>query len=210
MHTIQPSSVDKISQSLIKPVWLTLSLLILLSSPLQAETFKGYSASFVYTEQSPSRPEAQFFDIDGNPQQLSDYQGQVVLVNLWASWCAACIYEMPELEALQQALGAQGLTVLTLNQDLISGKQALDFLRQQGIQNLTGHLDPDFKFGHAYNQKLLPMTLLFDSNGQQIGHLVGPAAWNSVDAKALIGRYLPNKESAETHKTPKKQSDLGS
>ncbi|MEH6626872.1 MAG: TlpA disulfide reductase family protein [Motiliproteus sp.] len=179
-------------------IWAILSLMLLLTSPLQAETFKGHSTSFAYTDPTSSAPLASFVDMNGNPQRISDYQGQVVLVNLWASWCAACIYEMPELDALQQELGQQGLTVLTLNQDLTDGKQALAFLRQQGIKNLTGHLDPNFKFGHAYNQKLLPMTLLFDTNGKQIGHLVGVAAWNSSEAKALIRQYLPTGKS-ETH-----------
>ncbi|OMH34040.1 hypothetical protein BGP75_12185 [Motiliproteus sp. MSK22-1] len=161
------------------------------SSQALSQGFTGHSQPFVYTDNKSITPDTAFMDKDGNVQRLSDYRGKVVLVNLWATWCSACLYEMPELNALQQEWGSKGLKVLTLNQDLNDGKAALQFLHSRGYSQLTGHLDPNYLFGQAFGQKLLPMTLLFDTTGRQIGHLVGVAEWNSTKAKHLIGKYLP-------------------
>lgn len=165
--------------------------LSLFSTGAHAEEFRGYSQPFVYTDAKTPATDIPFTDVDGNLQRLSDFRGQVVLVNFWASWCSACIVEMPELNALQKALGDKGLKVLTLNQDLNDGSAAHQFLLRRGHDALTGHLDINYLFGQAFGQKLLPMTLLFDTNGRQIGQLVGAADWNSTSAQALIGNYLP-------------------
>ncbi len=168
-------------------------LILAMTSTLSpAADFKGYAQPFVYVEARPQVENAEFVDEQGRPQRLADYRGQVVLINLWASWCAACVYEMPELDALQQQLRARGLKVLTLNQDLSDGKAVRQFLDSRGFHHLTSHLDLNYRFGQAYGQKLLPMTLLFDAQGRQIGHLVGPADWNSAAARALLEPYLPS------------------
>ena len=166
------------------------------ASEHSGESFRGYTAPFVFKKPSTPAPDAAFVDIYGNPQTLADYQGKVVLVNLWATWCSTCILEMPELNALQKKLGDKNFKVLTLNQDLKSGQQALAFLHQRGFHNLTGHLDPNFQFGQAFDQKLLPMSILFDSQGRQIGHLIGAADWSSEQAQALIKRFLPKTDAA--------------
>ncbi|MCW8885456.1 MAG: TlpA family protein disulfide reductase [Motiliproteus sp.] len=178
--------------------WVTAALLLsslftptLMAAEANQQGFRGYTAPFVYTKPSTPATDVGFIDIEGNRQTLADYKGQVVLVNLWASWCGTCILEMPELEALQKKLGGKNFKVLTLNQDLKSGQQALAFLHQRGFQNLTGHIDPNYQFGQAFNQTLLPMTLLFDSQGRQIGHLIGAADWNSKQAQSLIKQFLP-------------------
>ena len=173
----------------------------LYSKPVRAEGFVGHSQPFIYTDNPSNVPAPPFRDEDGNLQRLSDYKGQVVLVNLWATWCSACLYEMPELNTLQKEWGNQGLKVLTLNQDLNDGKTARQFLQAKGYSHLTGHLDQNYLFGQAFGQKLLPMTLLFDTNGHQVGHLVGAAEWNSTEAKNLIGRYLPRNNQSRTSTT---------
>ncbi|MEH6579165.1 MAG: TlpA disulfide reductase family protein [Amphritea sp.] len=171
---------------------LVLFMVGMLCRPVSAGTeFTGSSQPFVFTDRSISAPTVPFFDVGNVVSRLTDYKGQVVLVNLWASWCGACLYEMPELDALQQAMAGKGLTVLTLNQDLTDGAAVRRFLDERGFTGLTAHRDLNMLFGSAVGQTLLPMTLLFDTEGHGIGYLVGPAEWNSVAAREFIGGYLP-------------------
>ncbi len=83
------------------------------------------------------------------------------------------------------------LRVLTFNQDLENGTSARQFLASRGFLNLPGYVDRNYLSGRTFGQKLLPMSLLFDTDGRLIGYLAGPVAWNSAAARALIARYLP-------------------
>ncbi|WP_432474857.1 TlpA family protein disulfide reductase [Amphritea sp. HPY] len=168
---------------LVLPVKLTLA-----GTAPSSPVFTGHVQPFVFSfVPAPSIP---FFDSVNQLHRLSDFKGQVLVVNLWATWCAACLQEMPELEALQQTMGEQGVTVLALNQDLPEGEKVRRFLDVRGYSGLTAYRDINMLFGEAVGQKLLPMTLLFDRSGQGIGYLIGPADWNSAAARALISRYL--------------------
>lgn len=174
---------------LVLPVNLTLAGTIFSEPTLSSEpAFSGHVQPFVFS--SVPAPAIPFFDPANQLHRLSDFKGQVLVVNLWATWCAACLQEMPELEALQQAMGEQGVTVLALNQDLSEGAKVRRFLDARGYSGLAAYRDINMLFGEAVGQKLLPMTLLFDRSGQGVGYLIGPADWNSASARALIRRYL--------------------
>lgn len=150
--------------------------------------FSGHVQPFVFAPvPAPTIP---FFDPANQLYRLSDFNGQVLVVNLWATWCAACLQEMPELQALQQAMGDQGVKVLTLNQDLADGAGVRRFLDDRGYSGLKAYRDINMLLGEAVGQKMLPMTLLFDRKGQGVGYLIGPAEWNSAAARALIRSYL--------------------
>lgn len=174
---------------LVLPVKLTLAGTISSEPALSSEpAFSGHVQPFVF--ESVPAPTIPFFDPANQLHRLSDFKGQVLVVNLWTTWCAACLQEMPELEALQQAMGEQGVTVLALNQDLADGAGVRRFLDDRGYSDVTAYRDINMLFGEAVGQKMLPMTLLFDRNGQGVGYLIGQADWNSAAARAFIRRYL--------------------
>lgn len=175
----------------------TLSLLcLLLITPVlrqsvAAETFAGYSQPFVVVTPRLQPPDLPFIDAEGKSRSLSEYQGQLVLLNFWASWCSACMMEMPALNHLQSQMAAEGFTVLTLNQDLDKGAIVRQLLDKSGAPLLTAHIDPHSQLGQALGQTFLPTTLLIDTEGQIAGQLIGPAEWDSPRAMALLRSYLP-------------------
>lgn len=124
-------------------------------------------------------------DAAGKPRPLSEWKGRIVLLNLWATWCAPCLEEMPALDRLKAALGSAEFDLIALNIDKTPEKP-LRFVADKGIKALEFLRDPTAKaFAHVKSQGM-PTTLLLDRQGREIGRLVGPAQWDSAEAKALI------------------------
>ncbi len=131
---------------------------------------------------------------DGADASLAAFKGKVVLVNLWATWCVPCRAEMPALDRLQKDMGSDSFAVAAINVDTSGPDRPKAFLADIGVTNLTFYSDPSMgifaalkKRGLAYG---LPTTLLVDGNGCRMGIVEGPAAWDSAEAKALIGAAL--------------------
>lgn len=151
----------------------------------------GEVAAMMIAEAPEPAPALTFTDADGNTRTLSDWAGRTVLVNLWATWCAPCRHEMPALDRLQADLGGEAFEVVAVNIDTGGAEKPLKFLEEVGVTRLGFYADHTTavfrdlkKSGKAFG---LPTTLLVDSEGCLIGHMAGPAEWDSADAKALIG-----------------------
>lgn len=146
----------------------------------------GEMAMFVW------RPEAIVYDgvafrgPDGGDLSLTSFQGKVVLLNLWATWCAPCRKEMPDLDELQSELGGDEFEVVAVSLDRGSDAAPKAFLDEIGIKALRFFHDPSAKLGAKLKAIGMPATLLIDRQGREIGRLVGPANWASEDAKRLI------------------------
>lgn len=127
---------------------------------------------------------------DGRPTTLASYSGKVTLLNLWATWCAPCRQEMPALDRLQAALGGEGFTVVPVSIDTAGPERPAQFLQSIGTQHLPLNLDPSTKiFEDLKSRSLalgLPVTVLLDRNGCHLGHMNGPAEWDSPEARRLI------------------------
>ena len=132
---------------------------------------------------------------DGSDTNLAAFSGRVVLVNLWATWCVPCRAEMPALDRLQSAMGGQTFTVVAINVDVKNPQRAKDFLGEIGVRNLAFYSDPTLGVFNTLKRRGLaiglPTTLLVDGKGCRIGIVEGPAAWDSPEAKALIGAAIP-------------------
>ncbi len=148
----------------------------------------GEMQELVFLNQPPAQPTAEFSGPDG-PVTLADFQGKVVLLNLWASWCGPCVEELPSLDMLQGELGSDAFMVLAVDMDR-SKAEAIAFLTKAGIKNLPLYHDNRF----ALAQKLsvpgqpsgLPLTVLYDKDGIERARLSGGADWNGPEARALI------------------------
>jgi thiol-disulfide isomerase/thioredoxin len=127
---------------------------------------------------------------DGKPLTLADFKGKTVLLNLWATWCAPCRAEMPELDALQKEKGGPGFEVVAVNADTGGDDKPKKFLSETGASTLSYYSDHSMGlFNELKDRGLalgLPVTLLVDKEGCLLTHMNGPAAWASAEAKAFI------------------------
>ena len=120
---------------------------------------------------------------DGADVTLADFAGKPVLVNLWATWCAPCIAELPTLDTL----AARGdVQVVLISQDM-GGKKAVDaFFAKRPLKTLKSHLDGDAALMMALNTSTLPTTILYDSDGKEVWRMLGEKDWAGEEAAKLI------------------------
>ncbi len=154
--------------------------------PLQG-VFKD---NFTLLDPPVPAPQAPFSDASGRELTLAKFEGRVVLLNFWATWCAPCVREMPTLDRVQVKLGGDGLSVVAVSEDR-GGLDVVDpFLKQLGLKHLEIYLDPRGTLAREFGLAGLPTTLLIDAEGRLVGGLEGPAEWDSDEALALIRFYL--------------------
>lgn len=146
----------------------------------------GPMAAFLVKTERPLVPDLGFTDATGSPVKLEKWRGRVVLLNLWATWCAPCRKEMPTLNALQKQLGSKDFEVVALSVDRKGLAVSSAFLKDTGADSLGLYADETAKSLEDLQVPGLPVTLLVDRRGREIGRLLGPAAWDSAEAVALI------------------------
>lgn len=123
---------------------------------------------------------------DGVEKTLADWKGKVVLLNMWATWCAPCRKEMPELVKLKEKLGGDNFDLIAVSIDRGGPEKPRKFLSQINAQSLGVFQSPSSKIAGPLKAFGMPTTILFDREGRELGRLVGPADWASDDARALI------------------------
>ncbi len=128
-------------------------------------------------------------DLTGKQLRVSDLEGEVVLLNFFATWCPPCRDEMPSLEDVYQTYRDRDFTVLGISRDE-DGKKALDpFMKKFGL-TFPVVLDPELQAFNLYFVRGIPVTYLLDRQGRIAGMHIGPADWNSPEAQGLIEELL--------------------
>lgn len=133
-----------------------------------------------------------FIDASGAERKLSDWRGRTVLVNLWATWCAPCRKEMPDLDILQKTLGADAFEVVAINLDRGGADKGKSFYSEIGVGELAYYHDPQGRIFRDLAAFGMPTTLLVGEDGCEIGRLAGAANWASQDSVNLIKAALGN------------------
>jgi len=151
---------------------------------------RGEMATFVFKKSPEPLGAFTFQDGNGKERTIADWKGKVVLLNLWATWCAPCRKEMPGLDRLQKVLGSDKFEVLALAVDRAGPEKARKFLAETKVERLPLYIDTTARAGSALRAIGMPTTLLLDAEGREIGRLVGPAEWDSEDALRLIRAQL--------------------
>jgi cytochrome c biogenesis protein CcmG, thiol:disulfide interchange protein DsbE len=130
--------------------------------------------------------------VDSAPRlkSLSDYRGQVVMVNVWATWCLPCRVEMPSIEALHQAYARKGFKVLAVSVDDPGHAETIRaFVRQYKLTFEILH-DPEKKIVEQYDILGYPETFIIGRDGVIRKKLLSATDWNSPDHRALVERLL--------------------
>lgn len=145
---------------------------------------------FLIWEPPRNLPELAFEDKDGKPLTLADFQGKVILLNIWATWCAPCREEMPTLDSLQAQRGGERFEVVALSIDHAGIGVVEKFYRESGIQHLRKYIDPSTLATSTLGIEGVPTTLLIDHKGREIGRLTGATDWDSPTMVDFISRAI--------------------
>jgi thiol-disulfide isomerase/thioredoxin len=118
-----------------------------------------------------------FTDASGGMRKLSEFRGRYLLLNLWATWCAPCVHELPALSQLQATVGTKALRVVPVNVGRDNAAATAAFLRQHHVE-LPVYLDTNAAFLHAFGAYGLPLTVLIDPQGREIARAMGAVRWD--------------------------------
>jgi thiol-disulfide isomerase/thioredoxin len=135
-------------------------------------------------------PELRFVDATGRARTLADFRGKVVLLNVWATWCEPCREEMPTLDRLQAKLGGDRFQVVALSVDQQGAPIARKFYDEVAIKALPLYVDPTAKAAFVLNAPGLPVTLLVDRNGREIGRHLGAVKWDAPEVVERLQRAM--------------------
>ncbi len=147
---------------------------------------RGPVGTFVEAEPRQQVPEVVFHDAAGAERRLSEFQGKVALVNLWATWCPPCVAEMPSLDRLQAELGPEGFVLLALSQDRGGMPVVRKWIEQNELKNVAPYVT-DYKTGTALRTGgQLPVSILVDKQGREVGRVLGATEWDTPEMTARI------------------------
>lgn len=151
---------------------------------------QGDMVKLILAEAPKELPQASLLDETEAERSLAEYKGKVVLVNFWATWCGPCRKEMPGLDRLQAELGGDDFQVVTIATGRNPVPQINRFFEETGVTRLPKLRDPKQKLAGQMGIVALPVTVILDRSGAEVARLIGDAAWDGPEAKAVIAALV--------------------
>ena len=157
----------------------------------EAQSAKGADRS----HKGEPAPAVTFKNPDGGDFDLTKFAGGPVLVNLWASWCAPCIKELPTLQQLDQEQADEGkLGIIAVSQDMAPQGSVDAFLGERDIGRFAAYHDPDMRLTSALGVQVMPTTILYNAEGKEVWRYIGDLDWTGQDAAKLLAELSPPKK----------------
>jgi len=125
-------------------------------------------------------------DATGRLHKLSEFRGRYMLLNLWATWCAPCVRELPALAGLQAAVGPKSVEIVPVNVGRSTAAETAAFLKSHNAGALPIYVDSSFAFLRAFRAYGLPVTVLVDPQGREIARATGAVPWDAKDSIAYF------------------------
>ena len=191
--------------------FLVLSMLVMSISPaisMAAEDL--YETLQILKFDEPTEvPDFSLASVDGGEKKLSDFKGQFVLLNFWATWCAYCRSERAALQTIYELYQEKGLEIVSVSIDRGSIDPVKAFVKEQQLTFPNLH-DPTIEVGLQYAARVIPMTYFVNRSGKAIGVAIGPRTWEGDDMKSLLATMLEEKESLDDGAATSEQADATS
>jgi thiol-disulfide isomerase/thioredoxin len=148
-----------------------------------------FAAKLTTPEAPTPPPDYVFYDADGKAMKIADLKGKVVVMNIWATWCAPCKVEMPTLAKLAAAYAGKPVVVVPISIDTPeAAAKARLFIAQNGP--LEFYHDREMKLPFKINAPGTPTTVIYGKDGLEAARIAGEADWAGRDARALIDKAL--------------------
>jgi cytochrome c biogenesis protein CcmG/thiol:disulfide interchange protein DsbE len=125
----------------------------------------------------------------GQRVTLADYRGQVVLLNVWATWCEPCKIEMPSMQQLEREIGPRGLRIVAVSVDEGGADVVRQFARDFGLTFQILH-DPARQIERIYQTTGVPESFVINRQGKIVKKVIGAADWDATINKDLMRRLL--------------------
>ncbi|MCZ6523691.1 MAG: TlpA disulfide reductase family protein [Alphaproteobacteria bacterium] len=154
----------------------------------------GKFGNFTFFDEPRPVSEVRFTDGEGRDLSLDRFRGKVVLLNLWATWCAPCRREMPALDRLQARLGGDDFEVLALAVDRGGAAKVKAFLDELGIERLGLYVDSTTRALRALGAYGLPTTLLIDRAGNEVMRVIGATEWDGAEIVELVRHLIDSSD----------------
>lgn len=139
-------------------------------------------APFTASESPVAVPQVAFNDARGHRISLAQFKGRYVLLNLWATWCAPCVRELPALAHLHSAVANGRFQVVAVDIGRGGAADARSFLAAHDAGALDTYVDSNLALLRAFGAYGLPLTVLIDPKGREIGRALGPATWDTPES----------------------------
>lgn len=130
-------------------------------------------------------PATPFLDPKDQPVTLATFRGKPLVVNLWATWCAPCLVEMPSLDRLAGQLDGKA-QLIVVSVDLEGRRAVTPYFEKMAFKNLQPYLDKENVLPLGVKAAGLPVTLIYDAKGKEVLRVNGPMEWDSPLGKALV------------------------
>ncbi len=140
-----------------------------------------------------------FEDDQGRPRSLANFNGKIVILNIWATWCGPCRAEMPALDRLQVALGGRDFEVAPVSIDRGGIDLVKKFYAEINIRNLPMYVDTSGQAVRSLGAIGVPTTLIIDRAGNEVGRITGPAEWDAPELAEFLKPIIARQnDAAET------------
>ena len=146
---------------------------------------QGLAGKLDISQRGTAMVDTPFQAPDGSTVRLKDFIGKPLLVNIWATWCAPCIVEMPMLDTLAAREKAR-MQVLVVSQDIQGAEKVVPFFERADFQQLEPYVDPENGLSFGFGSGLMPTTVLYDAEGKEVWRVVGAMDWDGAKAATLL------------------------
>ncbi|MCD6035449.1 MAG: TlpA family protein disulfide reductase [Rickettsiales bacterium] len=151
----------------------------------------GIKVPGVYQMEPQALMPTEFQDEAGNILTTADLTGQVTILHFWATWCAPCIEELPELNEFKKSEIGQAVRIVPISVDATSSSHVRAFYKSHGIDALDLYADPQQSAFHSLaSVPALPTTIILNAQGQQVASIRGAFNWKRDEMKALLHHYI--------------------
>ena len=139
------------------------------SQPNILKTFNN----IVLHEKPKNLPDLELINKKGNTIIFNDFSSKLTLINFWATWCAPCKKELPKLESLYQQISRSQVNIVLINIENIKYDKIEKFFNKLKVKNLVSHFDDKLKLTKELKLRGIPITLIVNSDGKEMGRIIG-------------------------------------